>query len=207
MGKYEVTQAQWQAVMGNNPSYLKCGANCPVERVSWDDAQNFINKLNESKDGFRYRLPTEAEWEYACRAGTAGDYARVLDSMAWYANNSGNSYIGADAIWKNDQSNYGTRLINNGDQTHQNGTKQANGFGLYDMHGDVWEWCEDWYHPSYDGAPSDGSAWLSGGKQKYRVLRGWSWVDDPADLRSALRSWGTPVVRSVNFGFRVVAGL
>jgi formylglycine-generating enzyme required for sulfatase activity len=91
MGKYEVTQAQWQAVMGNNPSTFKdCGGNCPVDSVTWEDAQNFINKLNESNDGFRYRLPTEAEWEYACRAGTTGDYAGNLSEMAWFAENSGN---------------------------------------------------------------------------------------------------------------------
>ncbi len=181
IGKYEVTQAQWQSVMGNIPSYFKdCGGNCPVEQVSWDDAQNFINKLNEGNDGFRYRLPTEAEWEYACRAGTTGDYAGDLDSMAWHSANSGS-------------------------KTHLVGAKQPNGFGLYDMHGNVWEWCEDWYHSNYDGAPSDGSAWLSGGEQKYRVLRGGSWVNLAAYLRSALRGLNTPVIRLSIVGFRLVA--
>lgn len=183
MGKYEVTQAQWQSVMGNNPSHFKdCGGNCPVEQVSWDDAQNFINKLNESNDGFRYRLPAEAEWEYACRAGTTGDYAGNLNEMAWYSDNSGS-------------------------KTHAVGGKQPNAWGLADMHGNVWEWCQDWYHETYYGAPSDGSAWLSGGEQKYRVLRGGSWYDLANNTRSALRLWLAPDYRNYYYGlgFRVVA--
>lgn len=183
MGKYEVTQAQWQAVMGNNPSHFKdCGGNCPVEQVSWDDAQNFINKLNESNDGFSYRLPTEAEWEYACRAGTKGDYAGNLSEMAWYSDNSEN-------------------------RTHAVGQKQPNAWGLADMHGNVSEWCQDWMHldETYAGAPTDGSAWLSGGEQTDRVLRGGSWHDDDARLRSAFRDWGAPGNRFDFRGFRVVA--
>jgi formylglycine-generating enzyme required for sulfatase activity len=141
MGKYEVTQAQWQSLMGNNLSNFRdCGGNCPIEHVSWEDAQNFINKLNESNDGFRYRLPTEAEWEYACRAGTTGDYAGNPSEMAWY--------------WEN-----------SGIKTHAVGGNQPNAWGLFDMHGNVWEWCQDWYHGTYYGAPTDGSAWLSGGEQ------------------------------------------
>jgi formylglycine-generating enzyme required for sulfatase activity len=180
MGKYEVTQAQWQAVMGDNPSYFKGCDNCPVENVSWDDAQVFINKLNTQNDGYTYRLPTEAEWEYAARAGTTGDYAGDLDAMAWYEKNSGG-------------------------ETHSVGSKQANAFGLYDIHGNVWEWVEDWYHDSYAGAPRDGSAWLSGGKQKYRVLRGGSWVIYANLCRAAVRIRNLPVFRNFNFGFRVVA--
>jgi len=180
MGKYEVTQGQWQGVMGNNPSYFKdCGSKCPVEQVSWNDAQDFINKLNDANDGSKYRLPSEAEWEYACRAGTTGDYAGDLDSIAWYSANFGS-------------------------KTHPVGAKQPNGFGLYDMYGNVWEWCQDWYHPSYDGAPSDGSAWLSGGEQKYRVFRGGSWTN-ATNLRSALRARSTPDDRESNIGFRVVS--
>src|SRR5205085_9149218 len=90
MGKYEVTQAQWKQVMGNNPSYFNNCDQCPVEMVSWNDAQEFIKKLNAMNDGYVYRLPSEAEWEYAARAGTTGDYAGDLDAMAWYLNNSGN---------------------------------------------------------------------------------------------------------------------
>jgi formylglycine-generating enzyme required for sulfatase activity len=181
MGRYEVTQAQWQAVMGNNPSSFKdCGGNCPVEQVSWDDAQNFINKLNESNDGFRYRLPSEAEWEYACRAGTTGDYAGTLSEMAWYSDNSGS-------------------------KTHAVGGKQPNAWGLADMHGNVWEWCQDWYHQTYQGAPPDGSAWLSGEEQKYRVMRGGSWKAHADGTTSAYRYWGTPDDRFNYLGFRVVA--
>jgi formylglycine-generating enzyme required for sulfatase activity len=123
MGKCEVTQAQWQAVMSNNPSSFK-GDNLPVENVSWNDAQEFIRKLNQADSKYQYRLPTEAEWEYACRAGTTGDYAGNLDDMAWYSNNSGS-------------------------KTHAVGQKQANKWGLYDMHGNVWEWCQDWYDSNY----------------------------------------------------------
>jgi formylglycine-generating enzyme required for sulfatase activity len=179
MGKYEVTQAQWQAVMGSNPSNFK-GDNLPVEQVSWDEAIAFIARLNAQKDGYIYRLPTEAEWEYACRAGTTGDFAGNLDAMAWYDKNSGG-------------------------KTHDVGAKIPNAFGLFDMHGNVWEWCQDWYHASYIGAPGDGSAWLSGGEQKSRVLRGGSWSSYATYLRSAYRSRITPDYRGSTFGFRVVA--
>jgi formylglycine-generating enzyme required for sulfatase activity/predicted Ser/Thr protein kinase len=204
MGRYEVTQAQWQAVMRSNPSGFG-GDNLPVERVSWNDAQQFIRRLNAMNDGYTYRLPSEAEWEYACRARTTEDYAGVLDAMAWYANNSGRTYIDADEIWRTDQTNYGTRIINNGNQTHPVGQKQPNSFGLYDMHGNVWEWCQDWYHENYNGAPTDGSAWISGGTQQYRVVRGGSWYDLAARLRSADRIRLRPGYRSDAFGFRVVA--
>jgi len=188
MGKYEVTQAQWQSVMGNNPSYFKdCGGNCPVEQVSWDDAQSFINKLNESNDGFRYRLPTEAEWEYACRAGMTGDYLGNLSEMGWYSENSGNE----DGLF--------------GQKTHDVGGKRPNAWGLYDMHGNVSEWCQDWDHETYYGAPSDGSAWLSGGDQKYRVFRGGSWHFSASYARSAVRAGLTPDHRYYGIGFRVVA--
>jgi formylglycine-generating enzyme required for sulfatase activity len=185
MGRFEVTQAQWQSVMGNNPSFFKGDLaepyiKLPVEQVSWDDAQNFINKLNESNDGFTYRLPTEAEWEYACRAGTTGDYAGDLSEMAWYSENSEN-------------------------RTHTVAQKQPNAWGLFDMHGNVWEWCQDWYHDNYNGAPTDGSAWL-GGVQLYRVLRGGSWGNkDAASLRSASRSRNTPDNRFYDKGLRIVA--
>ena len=182
MGRFEVTQAQWQSVMGNNPSSFKGDLaepyiKLPVEHVSWDDAQEFIRKLNEMNDAYRYRLPSEAEWEYACRAGTTGDYAGTLNDMAWYAENSEN-------------------------RTHPVGQKQPNAWGLFDMHGNVWEWCEDWYHETYSGAPTDGSAWLSGGEHKYRVLRGGSWN---YYARSAIRVYFPPDWRNDAYGFRVVA--
>src|SRR5712692_6724028 len=136
--------------MGSNPSSFKdCGGNCPVEQVSWDDTQKFIQRLNGMNDGYTYRLPTEAEWKHACRARTTGDNADNLSEMAWFSDNSGN-------------------------RTHAVGQKQPNAWGLADMQGNVWEWCQDWYHEAYYRAPSDGSAWLSGGEQKYRVARGGS---------------------------------
>jgi formylglycine-generating enzyme required for sulfatase activity len=181
IGEYEVTQAQWQAVMESNPSSFKdCGGDCPVENVSWNDAQNFINKLNESNDGFRYRLPTEAEWEYAGRAGTTGDYAGNLNEIAWYSENSGN-------------------------RTHAVGGKQPNAWGLYDMIGNVQEWCEDWDHKNYDGAPTDGSAWVAPTVRQDRVQRGGSFAHTAGRLRSANRDRNTPADRHRLHGLRVVA--
>jgi formylglycine-generating enzyme required for sulfatase activity len=206
MGKYEVTQAQWLALMGDNPSEFKGCGNCPVEHVSWDDAQRFIQRLNGMYDGYTYRLPSEAEWEYACRAGTTGDYAGTLDAMAWYGNNSGRHYLDATEVWRADKSNYVKRLEDNGNHTHPVGMKQPNAYGLCDMHGNVWEWCQDWYHDSYDGAPTDATAWLSGGVQKERINRGGSWIS-PANgyLRSAGRTHVAADIRTYVIGFRVVA--
>lgn len=181
IGKSEVTQAQWQAVMGNNPSHFKdCGGNCPVEKVSWEEAQRFIEKLNQRKEGYLYRLPSEAEWEYACRAGTTGDYAGNVKEMSWYSENSGS-------------------------KTHAVGAKQLNAWGLADIYGNVWEWCEDWYHETYHGAPMDGSAWLSGGEQKYRVLRGGSFSSEVSYLRSASRVDSVNLSTFMLVGVRVVA--
>jgi formylglycine-generating enzyme required for sulfatase activity len=180
MGRYEVTQAQWQKVMGNNPSkFSDCGENCPVEQVSWDDAQDFIKKLNAANDGYQYRLPSEAEWEYACRAGTTGDYAGDLNSMAWYTTN---------ADYK----------------THPVGQKQANAWGLYDMHGNVSEWVMDYQHNNYNGAPTDGSAW-SKDISDDRMERGGSWTFDAKRLRSAQRSEAPHDYRWKDVGFRLVA--
>jgi formylglycine-generating enzyme required for sulfatase activity len=196
MGRYEVTQAQWQEVMGNNPSNFK-GDNLPVETVSWNDAQEFIRRLNARGDGYTYRLPSEAEWEYACRAGTTGDYAGNLDSMGWYWENSGDARLSGE--WNYD------RLKANNDRTHPVGQKQPNAWGLYDMHGNVWEWCEDIGHENYNGAPSDGSTWMSGGDSNRRVLRGGSWDNVAVLLRSANRLRLSPVNRNYNHGLRLVA--
>ena len=177
MGITEVTQAQWEAVMGSNPSNFKNCLQCPVEQVSWEDAQQFIAKLNGQNDGYKYRLPTESEWEYAARAGTTGDYAGSLDAMAWYSNNSDS-------------------------KTHPVGTKSPNSWGLYDMHGNVWEWVQDWYGAYPSGAVTDPSGAASG---SYRVVRGGSWVSPAAGARSADRSRAhAPSYRSIGVGFRVV---
>jgi formylglycine-generating enzyme required for sulfatase activity len=175
-----VTQGQWEKVMGNNPSeFKKGGDDCPVELVSWDDAHEFIQKLNETEDVSYYRLPTEAEWEYACRAGTTtdfsfGDEKGKLGDYAWYKDNAN-------------------------DQTHPVATKKPNPWGLFDMHGNVWEWVED----DYDGAPDDGSAWIDNPRSDHRVIRGGSWYDGARFCRSAYRSGNSPGHRSFNLGFRL----
>ena len=180
LGRYEVTQAQWQKVMGSNPSkFSNCGENCPVEQISWDDAQEFIKKLNAQNDGYQYRLPSEAEWEYACRAGTTGDYAGDPNSMAWYTTN---------ADYK----------------THPVGQKQANAWSLYDMHGNVSEWVMDYQHNNYDGAPNDGSAW-SKAVSDDRMERGGSWTFDAKRVRSAHRGEAPHDYRWKDVGFRLVA--
>ena len=182
MGRYEVTQAQWQKVMGTNPStFNSCGENCPVEQVSWDETQEFIKKLTEQNDGYEYRLPSEAEWEYACRAGTAGDYAADPNAMAWYT---------ANADYK----------------THPVGQKQANAWGLYDMQGNVSEWVMDYQCNNYDGAPTDGSA-RNKTVSDDRMERGGSWRLDDKHLRSAQRSEAAPDYRWKDIGFRLVAVL
>jgi formylglycine-generating enzyme required for sulfatase activity len=175
MGQYEVTQAMWQAVMGSNPSNFK-GQDLPIENVSWDEVQGFISRLNARNDGYVYRLPTEAEWEYACRAGTTGDYAGSLDAMAWYSSNSGS-------------------------RTHPVGQKQPNAWGLYDMHGNVWEWCQDWYGGYPTGAVTDPKGAESGSG---RVTRGGSWINSAANCRSALRGISSPGYRFIYLGFRLV---
>jgi formylglycine-generating enzyme required for sulfatase activity len=192
MGRYEVTQAQWTAVMGTNPSRFK-GDNLPVETVSWDDAQGFIRKLNARGDGFSYHLPSEAEWEYAARAGTTTAFAFGDSLSSEQANFNGDYPYGgaAKGVYR--------------EKTTPVGSFQPNGWGLYDMHGNVWEWCEDWSHDNYNGAPSDGSAWESGGEQKERVLRGGSWGSYAAFLRSANRGRNSPDYRDSYDGFRVVA--
>lgn len=184
IGQYEVTQAQWSAVMGSNPSEFGNCDDCPVEQVSWEDAVEFCDILS-SITGHDIRLPTEAEWEYACRAGTTteysfGDSAADLDDYAWNGGNSG---------WR----------------THEVGTKLANPWGLYDMHGNVWEMCEDTWHVDYAGAPSDGSAWTIGGVSSKRVHRGGSWLNT-TNARSAYRAKDGTDRHFSFFGFRVALG-
>jgi formylglycine-generating enzyme required for sulfatase activity len=180
MSKYEVTQKQWTDIMGTNPSHFKGCDNCPVENVSWNDIQGFIRKLN-GQTGKNYRLPTEAKWEYAARGGQNYKYAGSdnIGSVVWYNSNSGG-------------------------KTHPVGQKSANGYGLYDMSGNVWEWCQDTWHSDYSGAPTNGRAWTSGGNSASRVLRGGSWNGDSGICRAVYRLSRTPSNRDFNFGFRLV---
>lgn len=190
MGKYEVTQAQYQAIMGNNFAFFQ-GENRPVEAVSWDDAVEFCQKLSHVT-GRNYRLPSEAEWEYACRAGTNTPFYFGQTITAELANYNATYTYGSapkSQPWQ---------------QTTRVGSFPANAFGLYDMHGNVCEWCQDTWHGNYNGAPSDGSAWISENDNKLRTLRGGSWSDNPADCRSAIRDDIYYVVLSNNIGFRVI---
>ena len=183
IGRTEVTQAQWQAVMENNPSNFK-GERRPVEGITWYQAKDFCEKLSE-RSGYQVRLPTEAEWEYAARGGTTTEYSfgddeTKVGEYAWFIGNAGR-------------------------QTHPVGKKKPNPFGLYDMHGNVWEWVEDYWHDDYNDAPTDGSAWLAGGNRDYRVLRGGSWYYSDL-LRSSNRDGYRPDNSFSNYGFRVVVG-
>jgi len=191
MGKYEVTRAQWQAVMVDSrqrsrsynldvPSAPKDCSDCPIMLVSWDDVQKFIKKLNGISNGLKYRLPTESEWEYACRAGTTDDEVSDFSEMAWYEKNSGG-------------------------HIHPVGQRRLNAWGLADMKGNVSEWCEDEYHKGYAGAPIDGSAWSTPKKRgdySLRILRGGSfkWGLNSANRQSNL-NW----YHDYDIGFRVVA--
>ena len=198
MGKYLVTQAQWKAVaalpqversLELDPSYFK-GDNLPVEQVSRHDAVEFCKRLS-GKTGRDYRLPSEAEWEYACRAGTTTPFHFGETITAKLANYSGDSY--AD----------GPQGKCRG-QTTEVGSFPANAFGLYDMHGNVWEWCADPWHENYDGAPADGRVWQSGGNNSERLLRGGSWNYSAWFCRSAFRGRVVPGGRARYVGLRVV---
>jgi formylglycine-generating enzyme required for sulfatase activity len=184
IGRSAVTQGEWLSVMSGNPSNFKqCGASCPVENVSWNDAQEFVVKLN-AKTGKSYRLPSESEWEYACRSGGTHQFCGNdnVDAVGWHGSNSGGS-------------------------THAIAGKQANAFGLYDMSGNVWQWVDDQYHANYNGAPRDGTAWVSGGEQKYKVLRGGSWYSDPTRLHSAFRNRNPADFTDYIIGFRLARNL
>lgn len=188
---HEVTQGQWQAIMGNNPaSFTQCGSKCPVENVSWHDVQTFINKLNQKTD-LRFRLPSEAEWEYAARAGTTTAFA-FGDQLSTEQANFHGEYT------YNDSSEGIYR-----EKTVPVDSFQPNGWGLYNMHGNVWEWTQDCWNDSYIGAPEDGSPWLNGNCSA-RVLRGGSWIYGPEQLRSAHRFWYGASSRSYHYGFRLV---
>ncbi|MCY2971730.1 MAG: formylglycine-generating enzyme family protein [Planctomycetota bacterium] len=177
VGKYEVTPEQWNALMGNNPSETK-GAKLPVTNVSWEDCQEFIKKLNKKTDG-GYRLPTESEWEYACRAGTSTAYSFGDKITPKEANYSGSKIDKPVAV----------------------GSYKPNAFGLYDLHGNVWEWCEDWYADYTAEAVTDPKGPAKG---EYRVLRGGSFNLFVSDARSSNRYILTPTYRDYYFaGFRL----
>ena len=184
LGVTEVTQEQYRRVLEVNPSRFKCPQN-PVESVSWKDAVQFCRKLSAmpaaKTAGHVYRLPTEAEWEYACRSGTTtaygfGDDASRLGDYGWFGSNSGS-------------------------KTHPVGEKKPNAWGLYGMHGNVWEWCQDWYGEYPSGSATDPTGATSG---SYRVLRGGGWYGSARDCRSAYRNRNSPVYRSDDLGFRVL---
>ncbi|MDP8229403.1 MAG: formylglycine-generating enzyme family protein, partial [Candidatus Electryoneaceae bacterium] len=180
MGKYEVTQAQWEAVTGNNPSHFE-GNNRPVEQVSWDDIyEDFLSQIDED-----FRLPSESEREYACRAGT--------ETRFYWGNDPDYDEIG-DYAWYTSNSN---------SQTHEVGQKRPNAFGLYDISGNVYEWCEDAKHDNYIGAPDDGSAW-GGDYEFFRVVRDGCWDHGPRYCRSASRRGGGRGERLEFLGFRLV---
>jgi len=180
ISKYEVTQRQWQAVMGSNPSAFKDCPDCPVEQVSWNDVQEFLKKLNQLS-GKQYRLPTEAEWEYAARGGAKSQSylysgSKEAGEVAWYSDNSA-------------------------DKTHPVGGKNANELGLYDMSGNVWEWCADWY-ATYSATASKNPTGPAKGVGY--VFRGGSWFGTPRGCRAVYRSTGEPTIRYFNLGLRLV---
>ena len=182
LGKYPVTQGQWQAIMGENPSYFLGNPNRPVENVSWEEIHAFITTLNEREGSIKYRLPTEAEWEYAARADSTADYCfgkdrRQLRKYAWYEFNSGG-------------------------KTHPVKQLKPNAWGLYDMHGNVWEWVLDWYHEAYSEESQHDPRGPSTGS--YRVVRGGSWNCTAEDCRSASRNVAHPDNRSKFIGFRLL---
>ncbi|MBN2111385.1 MAG: formylglycine-generating enzyme family protein [Methanosarcinaceae archaeon] len=185
LGKYLVTQKEWKEVMGNEPSCFK-GDDRPVECVSWNDVQSFVRKLNAWEDTDNYRLPSEAEWEYACRGGTItrysfGDDESELDEYAWYYSNSEH-------------------------RTHPVGQKKPNPWELYDMHGNVWEWCQNRYTKSHEDASVDVSPWEAANPSGL-ALRGGGWVNSARKCRSASRSSFNPDYGYYSLGFRLLRSL
>jgi formylglycine-generating enzyme required for sulfatase activity len=198
LGKFTVTQAQWRAVaqlpqinksLNADPSNFK-GDNRPVEQVSWDDAQEFCARLSQAT-GKAYRLPSEAQWEYACRAGTTTPFAFGATLNTDIANYRG------DLAYGN-----GKKGVSR-EQTVDVGSFPPNAWGLYDMHGNVWEWCEDSWHNNYNGAPTDGTAWIDNSTES-KLLRGGSWIHAPRNCRSAIRGGSSRDDRDRFIGFRVL---
>jgi formylglycine-generating enzyme required for sulfatase activity len=209
LGKYQVTQAQWKAVaafpqvnkeLKLDPSRFK-GDNRPVEQVSWEDAVEFCDRLSRHTKR-QYRLPSEAEWEYACRAGTTTPFhfgETITTNLANYQGTDNEEYK-----WSGSYGS-GPKGVYREETTAVGSFGVANNFGLYDMHGNVWEWCQDDWHSDYEGAPTDGSAWLSSEESSDRkLLRGGSWHLSPVHCRSAYRSYDALGDLVNNIGFRVV---
>ncbi|MEM9273124.1 MAG: formylglycine-generating enzyme family protein [Cyanobacteria bacterium P01_F01_bin.143] len=203
MGRYPVTQAQWRAVakfphinreLKLDPSYFK-GDMRPVEQVSWYEAVEFCQRLSQ-RTGRKYRLPSEAEWEYACRAGTTTPFHFGETITTDLAN-----YFGTATYGEGPKGEYRKET------TPINEFGIANNFGLCDMHGNVWEWCLDHWYENYQNAPDDGTAWLSGGNSYGRILRGGSWELNPYGCRSAARFGNNPENADFNYGFRVVCSV
>ncbi len=180
IGKYEVTQAEWRSIMGSNPSYFKDCDNCPVEQVSWGDIQRFLRTLNQKYPGRNYRLPTEAEWEYAARGGNKKD---------------GTKYAGSSSM-----DNAGWYTANSGSKTHPVGQKSANGLGIYDMSGNVWEWCSEWYGSYSSGSQTNPTGATSGSD---RVYRGGSWRYGARFCRASSRFYYSQTYRDSHLGFRL----
>jgi formylglycine-generating enzyme required for sulfatase activity len=201
MGRYPITQAQWRVVAGYpqvdreltpDPSnFKKKRDNRPAENVDWDDATEFCQRLSQ-RTGREYRLPSEAEWEYACRGGTQTPFSFGHYISTELANYNGSEYGESPACERKGE-------------TTDVGSYPPNNFGLCDMHGNVWEWCEDDWHDSYEGAPTDGGAWLEEKRtETRRLLCGGSWNNDPGDCRSAFRGFNSRGNRYNGLGFRVL---
>jgi len=208
MGKYSVTQAQWKAVaalpqvelkLDPDPSNFK-GDNRPVERISWYDAVEFCARLSQ-KSTREYRLPSESEWEYACRAGTTTPFHFGETITTDLANYRGTDSEGLK--WSGSYSQ-GPKGVYREETTPVGSFDVANAFGLYDMHGNVWEWCADHWHNNYEGSPLNESIWLSSDISSTRLLRGGSWPSDPVSCRSACRSSSVADIDIFDIGFRVV---
>jgi formylglycine-generating enzyme required for sulfatase activity len=217
LGKYEVTQAQWEAVMGANPSQFK-GANLPVETVSWRDAQDFIARLQPLAGNYVYRLPTEAEWEYACRAGSTGDFTgrnyeeEMVDEIPGGEKTKGltkealaeqrRKAFKASEAYHQPLLQLGWFASNSQVRTHPVGEKKPNAWGLYDLHGNVWEWCADWFQADYySTAPATDPPGPGTGEAK--VNRGGSWQVPPSLCRVWLRGFDRPTERGAMIGFRL----
>ncbi|MBM3786324.1 MAG: formylglycine-generating enzyme family protein [Acidobacteria bacterium] len=196
LGKYEITMEQWDAVMEQNPSQRKGkGKNLPVDSVTWEETQEFARRLSQQDQRFHYRLPTEAEWEYACRAGRKKDFLRDIDTTAFWSGNSGTA-------WKN--LNQPGEVLEGPKMPTSVGSKKPNAWGVHDLQGNVWEWVQDWYAPYSDAASADPRGLESGST---KVFRGGSWLNwglDKAEVQPSYRDHRKTAFRHTDLGFRLV---